>query len=178
MPSPFLRTCQTCQPLAKAMGAHARVVVNPDIYENGGVYVGHLNAEGKIVRTAPGDCMSAADVRAQFPVRWQSEQGENRAHITRTVLHGAASAVGLRDGAAATVRAMVYGTVRGRGWCRGTSGACGSMAQEREPAAGDWERGRPPQSYSTVEPLQSIPPAGRTLLLIPCIPTPRACLSA
>jgi broad specificity phosphatase PhoE len=39
MPSPFLRTCQTCRPLFEALGDQARVVVNPEIYENGGVYV-------------------------------------------------------------------------------------------------------------------------------------------
>lgn len=39
MPSPFYRTCLTAQPLAKALGSQARVVVNPDIFENGGVYI-------------------------------------------------------------------------------------------------------------------------------------------
>ena len=67
MPSPFFRTCQTCQPLAKNLGQQAKVVVNPDIYENGGVYIAGKDAEGNSIRDGPGECMSAADIREQFP---------------------------------------------------------------------------------------------------------------
>lgn len=53
MPSPFLRTCQTCQPLAEAMGAAgASVVVHPDIYETGGVYKAGRDAQTGQVRGA------------------------------------------------------------------------------------------------------------------------------
>jgi len=65
--SPFYRTCQTCQPLAQALGQQARVVVNPDIYENGGVYIAGQDADGNAVRDGPGECMSAADIREKFP---------------------------------------------------------------------------------------------------------------
>ncbi len=67
MPSPFYRTCQTCQPLANALGPQARVVVHPDIYENGGVYIAGRDADGNAVRDGPGKCMSAADIRRLFP---------------------------------------------------------------------------------------------------------------
>ena len=67
VPSPFYRTCQTCQPLAKAMGPQARVVVHPDIYENGGVYIAGRDADGNAIRDGPGKCMSAADIRRLFP---------------------------------------------------------------------------------------------------------------
>ena len=67
VPSPFYRTCQTCQPLAKVLGPQARVVVNPDIFENGGVYIAGRDADGNAVRDGPGSCMSAADIRHKFP---------------------------------------------------------------------------------------------------------------
>ena len=67
MPSPFLRTCQTCEPLARSMGDLAKVVVNADIFENGGVYKAGRDAHGNTLRIAPGECMSAADIRRLFP---------------------------------------------------------------------------------------------------------------
>jgi hypothetical protein len=73
MPSPFLRTCQTCQPLAEAMGAAgASVVVHPDIYETGGVYKAGRDAQTGQVRggrtaLAPRSCGCPASCTAAPP---------------------------------------------------------------------------------------------------------------
>ena len=60
--SPFWRTLQTSLPLAKAM-TEGQAVVQPDIYEIGGVYT--TGADGQ--RTGPGKCMAAAEIKALFP---------------------------------------------------------------------------------------------------------------
>jgi broad specificity phosphatase PhoE len=61
--SPFWRTLQTALPLAKAVsGVH--VVVQPDIYEIGGVYTNGANGE----KTGPGKQLTAAEVKEMFPL--------------------------------------------------------------------------------------------------------------
>ena len=91
MPSPFKRTLDTALGLKQAL-PQARVLVRPDVFEVGGVYC----ARGG-VRAGPGKCLSAAEIRAQFPSYdtsllpqsgawytggWESD-GEGRARAAR-----------------------------------------------------------------------------------------------
>jgi broad specificity phosphatase PhoE len=60
--SPFLRACQTAQPLFRRLrpGELARVTVYPDLGETGGCYTAHRdNATGRLARVAPGECARA-----------------------------------------------------------------------------------------------------------------------
>ena len=71
MPSAFLRTCQTAWPLYRDLGGQAgsaRVVVHPEIFESGGVYTAAAdNNTGLLHRIAPGDSLSADQIRRRFP---------------------------------------------------------------------------------------------------------------
>jgi broad specificity phosphatase PhoE len=61
--SPFWRTLQTALPLANSVsGVH--VVVQPDIYEIGGVYTNGVNGD----KTGPGKHLSADEIKQMFPL--------------------------------------------------------------------------------------------------------------
>ena len=60
--SPFLRTLQTAQPFATLTGA--TVVLQPDIFEVGGVYNIDKATGG---RGGPGECLTAAHIQEQYP---------------------------------------------------------------------------------------------------------------
>ncbi|CAE7533352.1 katG1, partial [Symbiodinium microadriaticum] len=55
--SPFMRTLQTAQPLARALGSACSVEVHPDLFEVGGVYVERLG-----LRDGPGECLTAEEI--------------------------------------------------------------------------------------------------------------------
>ena len=79
--SPFLRCCETTQPLASRLGASAEVTCHPDLHENGGVHAVVELPDGKLAfddrplrsrgppgaRGHAGKCMSAADIQSRFP---------------------------------------------------------------------------------------------------------------
>lgn len=60
--SPFMRTLQTAQPLAQALGSSCSVEVRPDLFEVGGVYVERLGR-----RDGPGECLTAREIEQRFP---------------------------------------------------------------------------------------------------------------